>query len=539
MSLIRQCLLLSAAFAAFLLTGCGPEDDLTYACGKATVSAFAGTPEAGNTDGTGTSAQFDFPTSLATDGVNLYVADFSNNSIRQIVLSTGAVTTLAGSGTNASVDGTGQAASFSGPAAVVTDGTNLYVADAGGNRIRQIVIATGEVTTLAGSGAPASVDGTGTGAAFDSPFGLAIYGPNLYVGDADGHKIRKIVIATGEVTTIAGTGSIGDQDAVDGLQATFRSPVSLATDGVNLYVADSGKQKIRQIVLATGAVTTLAGSNRKYSKDGTGKEASFKSLAGLALADGNLYVADGTRLRKVVIATGEVTTLAGSDEIGYATGLGSAAQFGYLTGIAVDAANSTGVTLYVADALGNSIRGVNYVYGECPVEGKHTVGGTVTGLNGGGSVVLLNNGGDSTTVSANGVFSLTSSVTTGQSYNVTVGTQPAGQFCAVTNGSGTVSANVTNIAVTCTNNAYAISGIVNGLSSVGLVLRNNGGDDLSVFPSGMNGMSFTFTTAVTQGNPYSVTILSQPATETCSVTSGGSGTVTSTVSDVVIDCVGN
>ena len=104
------------------------------------VTTLAGTGSSGSANGTGTSASFNHPTGITTDGTNLYVADSSNHLIRQIVISTGAVTTVAGTGTSGSANGTGTSASLNGPRGITTDGTNLYVVDHGGHLIRKIVL---------------------------------------------------------------------------------------------------------------------------------------------------------------------------------------------------------------------------------------------------------------------------------------------------------------------------------------------------------------------------------------------------------------
>ena len=147
---------------------------------------------AGATDGTGIAASFNLPIGITTDGVNLYVADYLNNKIRKIVIATGVVTTLAGSGTAGVADGTGVTATFSNPWGITTDGVNLYAADSWNNKIRKIVIATGVVTTFAGSGAVGASDGTGIAATFNLPCGITTDGANLYVVDQTNHKIRKI-----------------------------------------------------------------------------------------------------------------------------------------------------------------------------------------------------------------------------------------------------------------------------------------------------------------------------------------------------------
>ena len=225
-----------------------------------TVTTLAGSAgSSGSTDGTGTAAKFNSPYGITTDGTNLYVADTGNHTIRKIVISTGVVTTLTGSsGSSGSTDGTGSAAQFAGPMGITTDGTNLYVADTNNNTIRKIVIVTGAVTTLAGTPpAPCPTSSCagvscGIGCGFSSPHGITTDGTNLYVSDSGWNRILKIVISTGAVTTAAGD--------VFSSTPLFNNPQGITTDGTNLYVADSSNSTIRKIVISTGAVTTLAGS---------------------------------------------------------------------------------------------------------------------------------------------------------------------------------------------------------------------------------------------------------------------------------------
>jgi DNA-binding beta-propeller fold protein YncE len=324
-----------------------------------TFAGAAGLP--GSSDGTGTFVKFNRPFGITTDGTNLYVADTYNNTIRKIGISTGAVITLAGkAGTPGSTDGDGLSAQFYYPFGITTDGTNLYVADDYNNTIRKIVTATGAVTTLAGTaGITGSVDGTGTAARFYYPHGIATDGTNLYVTDAYNHTIRKIVITTGavrtRVSTLAGTpGSLGSANGI-GTLASFNGPSSITTDGTNLYVADTDNSSIRKIVIATGAVTTLAGTaGITGSADGTGAAAQFYYPYGIATDGTNLYVADtyNNTIRKIVTATGAVTTLAGAAGIiGSTDGTGAAARFYYPVGMTSDGAN-----LYVADTFNHTIR---------------------------------------------------------------------------------------------------------------------------------------------------------------------------------------
>jgi hypothetical protein len=182
------------------------------------------------------SARFRNPLGVVPDGAgNLYVADTDNDTIRKVVLATGAVTTLAGTaGSIGYADGIGAAARFNGPTGLATDGAgNLYVADTGNNTIRKVVLATGVVTTLAGNATlPGSADGTGPAARFISPRGVALDGAgNLYVADEGNHTVRVMVLATGAVTTLAGAaGMYGNMDGT-GAAARFNSPFGVAADG--------------------------------------------------------------------------------------------------------------------------------------------------------------------------------------------------------------------------------------------------------------------------------------------------------------------
>jgi large repetitive protein len=168
-----------------------------------------------------------------------------------------------------------------------------------------------------------------------------------------------------------------------------------------------------------------------------------------------------------------------------------------------------------------------------------TIGGSVSGLAGSG-LVLQNNGGDNLAVSANGSFELATPIASGSTYAVTVLAQPSNptQVCSVANASGSVgSANVTNVAVTCSTSAFPIGGAVIGLAGSGLVLQDNGGDDLTIDADG----TFTFSTPVASGAQFAVTVSTQPEgpTQTCDV-SGGSGTVgAGGVTSVVVNCATN
>lgn len=328
------------------------------------VTTFAGMQGVkGASDGIGVYAQFNTPSGIATDGTSLFVTDAGSYTIRKINIATGAVTTLAGTaGAFGSADGTGANAQFYSPEGITTDGTNLYVADEGNYTIRKIVIATAEVTTLAGTaGMYGDKDGTGTDALFGFPAGITTDGTNLYVADENNEKIRKLVISTREVTTFAGSGSYGSLDGGSGI-AQFASPRGIVTDGANLYVTDNpdGHGTIRKIVISTGDVTTLAGSViLRGSSDGVGAAARFTTLNGISTDGHSLYVTDtdDQTIRKIEVATGVVTTVAGNAP-GYQDGASTSAYFNNPIGITCD-----GTNLYVADTANHVIRQIEIATG--------------------------------------------------------------------------------------------------------------------------------------------------------------------------------
>jgi sugar lactone lactonase YvrE len=314
---------------------------------QAQVSTLAGSATRGSADGTGTAASFNTLIAVAVDANgNIYVADGSNNMIRKISPA-GAVTTLAGSTTPGSADGTGTAAQFNLPSGVAVDaGGNVYVGDFGNNLLRRIT-PEGVVTTLAGSATPGLVDGTGANARFNGLGNLDIDASgNVYALDIYNNAVRKIT-PEGVVTTLAGS-TQGSADG-QGTAASFNNPNGIRLDSRgNIYIADSDNNMIRKIT-PSGAVTTLAGSTAPGFADGTGAAARFDSPWGIGVdASGNVYVADhrNNAIRKIT-PEGVVTTLAGARTAGSADGIGAAAQFSILYDVTADLTGN----LYVIEDL--------------------------------------------------------------------------------------------------------------------------------------------------------------------------------------------
>ncbi|GEM_PF-645252 len=283
------------------------------------VSTFAGSGTMGFADGSPEEASFNFPAGIVINSAGyLFVADIVNNRIRMINPN-GNVSTFAGSGEAAYADGTGEGASFNGPRGLEMDADgNLYVSDMFNARIRKVT-PDGVVTTLAGSGVWNFQDGTGTEAAFVQPMGLSM-GPDgdLYVADQGNNRIRKIT-SGGVVTTVAGSGSFGSEDGAAG-SASFANPENvLADDQGNIYVAE--RSRIR-LITPDGTVSTFAGSGNAGATDGTGTSATLGGPFGMVFnAEEDILVADeGSHLiRKVSVAgvslTGEPTGQAGTHEV--------------------------------------------------------------------------------------------------------------------------------------------------------------------------------------------------------------------------------
>jgi hypothetical protein len=307
------------------------------------VTTFVGAPCAANASGClspnghvdstdPTLVRFNGAEGITTDGYNLYVADKGNNVIRKIVLATGATTTIAGSGARARTDGTGTSAAFYDPRYIVTDGVNIYVGDSQYNAIRRINIATTVVTTIYTSSSLLS-----------DPKGMVIYNNNLYISDNSGNAIRQINLSTNVITTVISSG--------------ISSPGGMALNGTDIYISEKTSDRIYKTTIGTWTVSTFAGSSAGYT-NGTGTAAQFFNSEGIITDGTNLYVADRSNdvIRKIVIATAEVTTLAGpaapTITPGYTnSSTPSSARFDNPKGIVSDGAN-----IYVFDTTNNTIR---------------------------------------------------------------------------------------------------------------------------------------------------------------------------------------
>jgi len=177
----------------------------------------------------------------------------------------------------------------------------------------------------------------------------------------------------------------------------------------------------------------------------------------------------------------------------------------------------------------------------CGATVEESIGGSVTGLSGGTTVVLLNNGGDALTVGSNENFTFATQVASGSAYSVTVQIQPIGETCTVSNGTGTISQTagaVTSVTVNCSANVANynyVSGTISGLATnASVTLLDDGGTPLIVSANG----TFTFPDSVAVGSAYYVTVSTNPIGGTCVVTTNASGTIPAngTSTDIVVTC---
>ena len=243
------------------------------------------------------------------------------------------------------------------PLAVAVDASgNVYIADAGNNLIREVHVATGLITTTAGTLGAAGFSGDGgpaTAADLNVPAGLAIdSNGNVYIADSRNHVVRKILAATGTITTIAGNHSAGDSgDSGPATAAELNGPVGLALDSLgDLYIVDRGNAVIRKVD-ASGTITTFAGSN-SVDLNGNGEDSDSEFNEPFALAvdqNGNVYVADAgdNVVDEINPTTGAITTIAGTGDLGFSGDAGSAiaAELSGPSGVAVDQSGN----VYIAD----------------------------------------------------------------------------------------------------------------------------------------------------------------------------------------------
>ena len=278
-----------------------------------TLVETIGTGERGAADGPFAKASFFRPQGMALDGSNLYVADTENHLVRRLDLKTKTVETVAGTGQQAREyfrQGPARTIELSSPWDLQLVGRQLYIAMAGTHQIWKLDLEKQEVSTFAGSGREARLDGPLLEAGFAQPSGITTDGKRLYIADSESNIIRAIDIAAGQVETLVG-GDLFDFGDVDGSgdEVRLQHPLGVVAVGDRVLVADTYNHKIKQLDPKARTVKTLLGTGKPGQVDGAA--ARFYEPGGLSIANDKLYVADTNNhaVRVVDLRTREASTL--------------------------------------------------------------------------------------------------------------------------------------------------------------------------------------------------------------------------------------
>ena len=268
----------------------------------------------------GTETQFSAPQGLAIDPEHqrLYVADTGNHLLRCVDLQTTEVTTIAGTGKQSrnrqSLSGVAIDTALNSPWDLALSQNHLFIAMAGSHQIWQLEVNAGTLKTYAGIGAEAGLDGEATAAAFAQPSGLATDGQELFVADSESSSVRGVGLgAAPQVRTICGSGDLfdfGDRDGV-GEAVRLQHCLGVAFAAGFLWIADTYNHKIKRVNPATGECRTIAGTGQSGLRDGLATIAQFAEPSGLSATRSHLYIADTNNhaIRRLDLTTLKVTTL--------------------------------------------------------------------------------------------------------------------------------------------------------------------------------------------------------------------------------------
>jgi len=374
--------------------------EVSAATGKINTVAGSGTACANPTGtcgdgGSATSAQLSGPRGVAVDTAgNIYIADTGNNKIREVSVTTLIISTVAGNGTAGDTGDTGKAtlAEVNAPANLAIDYSgNIYLSDTNDGVVREVTKSTGNIFRVAGGGngtcGGGQTDTVGdncpaTSAKLDVPEGVAVDASgNLYIADTAYNRIREVLASTGYIYTVAGNGNACSSptascgDGGSAISAQINNPFGVAVDSdFNIYIADTGDQRIRLVTKSTSGISTVAGTGTAgFSGDtGAALSADLDNPEGIAVDNfGNIYLTDevDSRIRAVgteyahieIPAHGDINTVAGDGTTGFSGdgGAATSAELNSVEGVAVDAADN----VYIADKWNRRVRKVSALTG--------------------------------------------------------------------------------------------------------------------------------------------------------------------------------
>lgn len=302
-----------------------------------------------------TEARLNLPVNITVDAEqNIFIADTYNNSIRKVDAKTGIITTIVRNedkfATGALKDPTGVA---------IDNQNNLYIAELKNKRIRRVNTDSGSEMTLVGQ--KSETEQPNINQNLEGPFNVVFDSEgNMFVSVVGENMIRRVDFATGEISDYAGTGERGfSGDGEKATKAKLFSPTGLVIDSKdNLYISDSGNERVRKIDTKTGIITTVAGTGKRGFSGDNEKATVAKLFNPLGLAvdvNDNLYIVDrGNNRIRMINKEGVISTVVGTGNSGFSGdgGLATKANLTNPTGIAFDKNNN----LYIVDRGNNRIR---------------------------------------------------------------------------------------------------------------------------------------------------------------------------------------
>ena len=489
-------------------------------------------------NGPATSAELSSPFSVAFDNANdFFIADYDNFVIRKVSGTTGIITTVAGNGTGGYAGdnylATGAEMTVPWDASLDASG-NIYIADTNNNAIREVSAATGIITTVVGDCCAFNGEGLqgyngdgipAVGAELFFPESVATdTSGNLYIADFGNNRIREVNVATGIITTVAGNGFGGgtlggggyNGDNILATSAELFAPVAVALDSAgNLYIADFSNLRIRKVTAATGIITTVAGDGTvgPSGDNGPATSAELNPPIGIAVdAAGDLYITgQNAGIRKVDAATGTITTLVPGNSTGCAGETDTAGDGCAATSASLNSPENLGLdsagNLYVADAFNERIRKISIA--TPPLDFPQTaVGSSSAAL----TFKVANIGSAPLSFSAitpTANFSVDSSTTTCSTSEAV----PAGGSCVIGVVFSPTTGGATTGTLTLTDNALNVSGTTQQVVLNGTISTSSGTPDFTMttltptMEVAQGGDSATYVITITAVNGFGGTIV--------------------------------